>query len=62
MDNEFLYVHSCDLNESVQLRIGSLEGSVSLLDKSYRVMGGNFFITASVSFIFMFKIFLSLDI
>ncbi|VDM09944.1 unnamed protein product [Wuchereria bancrofti] len=48
MDNEFLYVHSCDLEGNVQLRIGSLEGSTSLLDKSYRVVGGNFFITASV--------------
>lgn len=52
MDNEFLYVHSCDLAVNVQLRIGSLEGSVSLLDKSYRVSGGNFFITAAVSFFF----------
>ncbi|VDK89001.1 unnamed protein product, partial [Onchocerca ochengi] len=48
MDNEFLYIHSCDINENIQLRIGSLEGSISLLDKSYRVVGGNFFITASV--------------
>uniref|UniRef100_A0A915PPY9 Phosphatidylinositol 3-kinase catalytic subunit type 3 n=1 Tax=Setaria digitata TaxID=48799 RepID=A0A915PPY9_9BILA len=48
MDSEFLYVHSCDLEENVQLRIGSLEGSMALLDKSHRVVGGNFFVTASV--------------
>ncbi|VDN23772.1 unnamed protein product [Gongylonema pulchrum] len=48
MDSEFLYVHSCDLDQNLQIRIGSLEGSVSLLDKSYRVVGGNFFVTITV--------------
>lgn len=49
MDSEFLFVHSCDLDRNVQLRIASLEGSASLLEKSYRVTGCNFFVTVSVS-------------
>ncbi|VDK70545.1 unnamed protein product [Litomosoides sigmodontis] len=48
MDSEFSYVHSCDLDVNVQLRVGSLEGSISLLDKSYHVLAGNFFITAAI--------------
>ncbi|VDN08355.1 unnamed protein product [Thelazia callipaeda] len=48
MISEFSYVHSCDLNYNVQLRIGSLEGNVSLIKKSHIVTGGNFFITVSV--------------
>lgn len=55
MDSEFSYVHSCDLEVNVQLRVGSLEGSISLLDKSYHVLAGNFFITAAVGFFSNFQ-------
>ncbi|KAM3722127.1 Phosphatidylinositol 3-kinase catalytic subunit type [Dirofilaria immitis] len=48
MDNEFLFVHSCDIEENIRIRIGSLEGSAALLDKSCRVIGGNYFITSAV--------------
>lgn len=55
MDNEYLFVYSCDLNYALQIRIGSLEGNASLLEKSQRIISGNFMVTVTV--IFLYKTF-----
>lgn len=50
MDHEFLYVYSYEINENVRIRVVSLEGVASSLERFLYVTGNNFFVTVTVIF------------